>query len=204
MVLEHRSRLRKYQSDVGYAVEKLQKKGVVVTYDDQELTHTNITGDSRGGTEWFEKTEQQVYPDMASLPAFHGRTDSSTETYADVMYSFMLGQTGDIQRLPKRRQERTYMLDLRLGGIEVSSVSVGFNRAPSRNPTEEAEAEKARGDTALSKARDGVISPDAAAQEMGYDSCYDSSLLIADEEAAKSLRARLSNRTAKSSRNLSE
>jgi hypothetical protein len=185
----YRSRLRSYQAQVGAAAEKLSNKGIIVTYDDQTVTHENLTADSNGGAEWFEKTEQQVFSGMSTIPAFHGRTDSSTETYADVMYNFMVGQSGNMQRLPKRRQERTYMLDLRLGGIEVNGISIGFNRAPARNPVREAEAEKVRAQTAILKARSGMISPDDAAQECGYESAYDPALMLKDPEAANALRS---------------
>jgi hypothetical protein len=126
---------------------------------------------------------------MGTFPAFHGRTDSTTETYAGVVYNFMKAQSGNMQRLPKRRQERTYMLDLRLGGIEVDGISIGFNRPPASNAVNEATAEQVRTETAVFKAQKGMISPDKAAQECGYESAYDPALMVKDPEAAKALRA---------------
>jgi hypothetical protein len=183
------TRLRTYQSQVGTAAEKMTNKGIVVTYDDQTVKHDNLTSDSRGAADLFEKNEQQVMSGLGQPPAFFGRTDSSTETYANVMYNFMLAQSGNVQRLAKRRQERTYMLDLRLAGQDVASVSIRFNRAPARDPNNEARADKLRTETAILKAMNGIISPDDAAQELGYDSAFDASLLIKDPEASKSLRA---------------
>ena len=81
------------------------------------------------------------------------------------------------------------MLDLRLAGQDVDGVSLSFNRAPARNPTNEAEADKTRTETAILKAESGIISPDSAAQELGYDSAFDASLLTDNPEAAKSLHA---------------
>ena len=80
------------------------------------------------------------------------------------------------------------MLDLRLGGVVVDGVSLSFNKAHARDPLSEAQAEQVRTDVALKKAEKGVISPDEAAQELGYDSAYDPSLMLKDPEAAKALR----------------
>jgi hypothetical protein len=109
-------------------------------------------------------------------PAFFGRTDSTTETYADVVYNLLLAQVSNIQRLVKRRQEATYRLDLLLAGISAKGISLSFNRAHGRNPLQEAQADQVRLQTAIEKVKAGIISADRAAQELGYDSAFDSSL----------------------------
>lgn len=182
-------RLRKYQFDVASAAQSMTNTGLVVTYDDQKPEHHNITGDSKGAADIHRLVEEHVFSGMATFPAFHGRTDSTTETYANVVYNFMLAQSGNMQRLAKRRQERTDKLDLRLAGLEVYGLSLLFNRAHARDPLEEANAEKVRTETAILKAEKGILSPDEVAQELGYDSAYDPTLLSKDPAAAKALRA---------------
>jgi hypothetical protein len=120
--------------------------------------------------------EEQVMSGVAMQPAFFGRTDSTTETYADVVYNLLLAQVGNIQRLVKRRQEATYKLDLLLGGLDVKSVSLTFNRAHARNPLQEAQADRVRVQTAVEKVRAGIIDADTAAQELGYESAFDAGL----------------------------
>lgn len=127
---------------------------------------------------------------MSTFRAFHGRTDSTTETYAYVVYHFMMAQSGNVQRLAKRRQERTYRLDLRLAGLDVDGVSMVFNRNHALNPLQEAQASMVKTNEVLSKVEAGVISPDEGAQELGYDSWYDPTLIENDPEAAKRLRAK--------------
>lgn len=184
----YRERAQNYLAKVGAAAEKLSHKGLIVTYDDQKVDHSNVTSDARGAYDVFRMNEEQVFSGLGTFPAFHGRTDSTTETYADVVYNFMLAQAANVQRLVKRRQERTYMLDLRLGGLEVNSVSLNFNKAHARDPLSEAQAEQVRTDVALKKAEKGVISPDQAAQELGYDSAWDAALMLNNKEAAEKLR----------------
>jgi hypothetical protein len=186
---EYHSRARAYLAAVGAAAENLSNKGLIVTFDDQKVEHSNVQSNGSGAYDLFRISEEQVFSGMASIPAFHGRTDSTTETYAYVMYHFMKAQSSNVQRLAKRRQERTYRLDLRLAGIEVNGISLGFNNFHALKPLEEADARKLRVETALLLAEKGVISPDKAAQEMGYDSAFDPALMVQNPEAAKSLRA---------------
>jgi hypothetical protein len=113
------------------------------------------------------------------MPGFHGRTDATTETFADVVYYLLTAQVANMQRIVKRRQERTYMLDLRLGGIDVDAVSLAFNKAHSRNGLNEAQTEDQKFKTVLAKVEKGLITPDEGAQELGYDSWFDAELVTA-------------------------
>lgn len=184
----YQKRATAYLARVNKALEANFNKGLLTHFRDQEIKHTNVAGDARGAADIFSMNEQQVFSGMGTFPAFHGRTDSTTETYAFVVYQFMLAQAASGQRLVKRRQEATCRLDLLLGGVEVDAVNVVFNRAHALNPLEEAQAEQAVFETAKEKAECGMISPDEAAQECGYESAFDPELMNANPEVAKSLR----------------
>jgi hypothetical protein len=123
-------------------------------------------------------SEEQVFSGLGAMPGFHGRTDSTTETFADVVYYLLTAQVANMQRPVTRRQERTYMLDLRLGGIEVDSVSVRFNKAHSRNAKAEAETEEIKQRVVFDRVRAGLIAPDEGAQELGYEAWEDLELLF--------------------------
>ena len=174
---EYQTRAKKYLAAVAEAVKPSIRDGLLLHFRDQKADKTSITGDARGARELFDSNEQQVISGFGSIPAFFGRTDSTTETYADVVYNLLCAQAGNVQRLGKRRHEKTSRLDLRLGGVDVQGVSVQFSRAHSRDPLKEAQAEQIRVETALTKAKAGMISPDQAAQEMGYESAFDPELL---------------------------
>jgi hypothetical protein len=125
-------------------------------------------------------SEEQVFSGLGTYPAFHGRTDSTTETFADVVYYLLTAQVGNMQRVVKRRQERTYMLDLRLGGIDVDSVSLNFNKAHSRNALQEAQTEEQRFQTVLEKVKVGLITPDEGARELGEENWFDEEKIFGD------------------------
>ncbi|HEY9282323.1 MAG TPA: hypothetical protein VIP46_02615 [Pyrinomonadaceae bacterium] len=185
---QYRGRLRRYLAEVGKAAEQVSNTGLLVTYDDQKVQHDRVTGDSRGAYDVFRMNEEQVFSGLGTFPAFHGRTDSTTETYANVVYNFMLSQAANFQRVIKRRHEHTCRLDLRLGGVPFDGVSMQFNREKARNPLQQAQADRINDERSIKKAEKGIISPDEAAREMGYDSAFDPQLLVADKEGANRLR----------------
>ncbi|HEV7376484.1 MAG TPA: hypothetical protein VGN95_17360, partial [Pyrinomonadaceae bacterium] len=185
---EYNTRAQKYLSSVRKVFDNNFVKGLLVHFRDQKIEHSNVASDARGAYEVWRMNEEQVMSGTAMPPAFFGRTDSTTETYAGVVYHLLTSQVSNIQRLAKRRQEATYRLDLSLAGIEVDGLSLSFNRAHVLNPLQDAQAEQIGVTVAIQKARAGIISPDEAAQEMGYDSAFDPELLSSHPEAANSLR----------------
>lgn len=189
---QYNSRAQKYLASVRNVLNGSFIRGLLVHFRDQKIDHSNVPSDARGSSEIFRVVEEQVMSGLAMQPAFFGRTDSTTETYAGVVYNLLTAQVSNIQRLAKRRQEATYRLDLTLAGIDVDGVSLSFNRAHALSPLEEAQAEKARVETVLEKIKGGIISPDQGAQELGYDSAFDPSILSDSPELAGTLqRARL-------------
>jgi hypothetical protein len=151
-------------------------KGMIIMTDDQDVKHFNVAGDARGGKELFDQNEQQVFSGLGTQPALHGRTYSTTETYAGVVYNMLVTDSLNIQRLPKRRMERTYMLDLLLQGLIVDSVSLQFNETQSLKPLEQANTDKVRAETEILKMDKKLISPDQAAQALGYDQAFSSEM----------------------------
>lgn len=190
---EFQSRAATYLARVKASLDGNLNKGLLVTYKDQKVEHSPVTQSGQGAYEIFRVVEEQVMSGLAMQPAFFGRTDSTTETYADVVYNLLLAQIGNIQRLAKRRQEATYRMDLRLAGIEVDGVSLQFNRAQARDPQKEASAKQSNWQTVKEKVQEGLISPDEGAQELGYETWFDPELLSLSSEAADSMSAQRAN-----------
>lgn len=186
---EYQKRAKAYLSKMADAVSGIWQKGLLLMFRDQKLDFHSVTGNAQGVKDIFEIIEGQVFNGFGMQPSLFGRVHSTTETFADVVWSQLDAQVGNIRRLPKRRMERSYKLDLMLAGITVDGVSMKFNRTPSRNALKEAQAEQARTTLALDKAKAGIISPDQAAQELGYDAAFDASLLSDQPQVAKQLAA---------------
>jgi hypothetical protein len=186
---EYRRRCTDYLKRVTASLDGNFNKGLVVAFRDQKISHDNVAGNAQGAYDVNRMVEEQVMSGLAMQPAFFGRTDSTTETYADVVYNLLLAQVANVQRLAKRRQEQSYRLDLRLGGLAADSISVKFHKAHARDVLKEAQARQIEQTMVLERARAGVISPDEAAQELGYDSAFDPDLMNAAPDVAASLRA---------------
>lgn len=178
---EARSRATSYLARVAKKLSGNFKEGLLVHYNDQKVGHTPVATAASGVAELNTVSEQQVFSGMGAMPGFHGRTDSTTETFAYVVYQLLLAQMGNMQRPVRRRMESTYRLDLRLGGIEVDGISVGFNKAHSLDPKAEAETDAIVLQNMLTKVRAGLVSPDEGAQELGFDSWFDAELLVGSD-----------------------
>lgn len=175
---EYKIAAEQYLAKVVKTLESGFTKGLVASYKDIELKHTNVAEGATGLYDANRISEEQIMSGLGQPPAFFGRTDSTTETYADVVYHLLEAQMQKVQRIAKRRQERTYRLDLRLGGIEVDAVSLQFNKAHSRNAKAEAETNEIKFRDVLARVKAGAITPDEGAQELGYDSWADDALLF--------------------------
>ena len=185
---EYNGRSTKYLKEVTNSLSGNFNKGLVAAFDNMKFSGENVTANGSGFYEVYRVIAETFMSGLKQQPAFFGRTDSTTETYADVVYQLLLANADNFQRVVKRRRERTYRLDLRLGGLQVEGVSLKFNKSFSRNRLSDAQAEQTETQTALEKARSGIISADQAAQELGYDSAYDSNILEENISLARELK----------------
>jgi len=174
---EFETRKKTYLNDVVTALQDNFFKGLMVTYNDQEIQHHNITGEARGAKDVWDLNEEQMASSMLVDPLFMGRAFNTTETFGNVVYRFIVGHVENVRRLVKRRMERTYELHLRLAEIFVDDVIFAFNPQPARDPlaTEEAFSLKQR--SVIERVQNGMIPPDVGAQELGYDNWFDVSRL---------------------------
>lgn len=143
-------------------------KGILVLPEEQELANHKLTGDARGVSEVVKMIEEQVFSGLCQDPALGGRSYSTTETYAGVVYEVLLALLGNMRQAVKRFMEKVYMLDLSLFGLPVDGVSIVFNPDKSLNPNTETLGQRYKLMNTLDKAKSGMISPDVAAQEEGY------------------------------------
>lgn len=184
---EFNDRAKTYLGRVRDALLGNWLNGLLVMYRDQKLDFHNVTGSAAGVEKIWEVIESQIFSGLGMQPSLFGRVHSTTETFADVVWSQLDAQVGNMRRLPQRRMQRTYQLDLLLGGLAVNGVTVKFARTPSRNALKEAQAEQVKVNTELAKAKAGITSPDQCAQALGYDAAFDPELLNAAPELAGAL-----------------
>lgn len=142
--------------------------GVAVSYDDVSINHNSLTGDARGVSDIFQLIEQQIASGIDIDPALLGRTYSTTETYAGVVYHAFLSSINNTRRLIKRALEKIFLMHLIYLNYPVKKVKVIFNPDKSLNPEKEATAEKIKIENVILKINAGLIDRDTGAKELGY------------------------------------
>ena len=172
-VNEYQKRVQDYLSEVLKAFKENFQEGMAVYTSDITVERTNLTSDARGVQEIFRMNEEQVFSGLGSDASMHGRTYSTTETYARVVYDLLQRHVEGFQRPVKRRIERTYQLDLALAGIPVEQVTLHFNRARSQDPLTDARAQDLAWRVLREKVETGLVDPNNAARELGYDGWND-------------------------------
>jgi len=174
---EYKSHCEEYASTVLDSMNKNFSQGMMVKYNDQTIEHFNITGEARGAKDIMQMNEEQVFSGIGTDPAMHGRSYSTTETYAGVVYNMLVNDAGNFRRLAKRRMESTYRLDLLTMGILTDGVMFQWNPIPGMNRKDQEEAEAKRLENIIKKRDAGFINQEQAAQELGYDEPW-----LSDEE----------------------
>ncbi len=172
---EYQKRVQAYLADVLKAFKENFQEGMAVYTSDISVERTNLTSDARGVQEIFRMNEEQVFSGLGSDASMHGRTYSTTETYARVVFNLLQRHVEGFQRPVKRRIERTYQLDLALAGIPVEQVTLHFHRARSQDPLTDARAQDLAWRVLREKVETGLVDPNAAARELGYDGWNDAS-----------------------------
>jgi hypothetical protein len=166
---EYQDRLKRKLTDFAKSFRANFESGAAVAYDDTEVAHHSVTNDARGAIELFREIEQQVASGIDIDPALLGRSYSTTETYAGVVYSAFLAQNRNVRRLIKRALEKIYKTHLAMSGYNVRSLKVRFHPDPSLNPKLEAESEGIKIDNVIKKINAGLIDRDTGARELGYE-----------------------------------
>jgi hypothetical protein len=182
MDIEYNKRVEAYLGNLLEAFEANYRKGLMLHASDVKINHTNTTGDARGAYDIHKLNEEQVFSGINNDPAMHGRSYSTTETYADVVYNLLVNQTNSFRRLVKRRHEKTMRLDLALRGILVQDIALQMNGNDQRDSEKAANTEQIKWNTIKEKVQQGAIDPDQAAQELGYDEWFDASKISGGQQ----------------------
>lgn len=175
---QFRVRYQDFIKEIVTSLSENSRDGFMGVPSDIDLDNFSVAQDIRGVKEVMERVDRKIYNGLKSDPGLHGDHTARTETFLTVIYKVLVHYSENIRRIVKRMLEYIYYLDLLLGGIFISdeSVSIRFNENSSLKPNIEALAERYKILNLKDKLSIGLISPDRAAQELGYSSFYDEDL----------------------------
>jgi len=143
--------------------------GTIVGYDeDHEFNFHSTTKNLNGIGEIFNTNEIQVANGLKYNPTFMG-VNTKTEAALTIVFTKMLAQLKNIQRLIKAFLEYGYVLELQLAGYNFNYLRVEFKPSTITDDLKMQQGQeiKIRNYSALYAA--GIISQETFADEMGFE-----------------------------------
>lgn len=164
-----KERCMEYLVKVSAQLKESFSEGIVTGFKGAfDFDVQSITGDAKGIKEIFQMNEEQLFSAIGADPAMHGRTYSTTETYASVVFSKMASQLGNYQRMVADGLEFGWGLDLTLAGLP-GGIEVEFNSTQSLRNLQEAQTRMIEIANAEALYQGGVIDQGEKARKLGYN-----------------------------------
>lgn len=164
------ARMKKYLDDQAEQIKSNYRDGLAIGFKDSfEVNAHSLMQSAPGATEIFKNIEEQVFSGLKSDPALHGRTYSTTETYAGVVYEKMLQIITNYQRPVKQVLEYGFKLHLNLMGMEYEELYIEFQASKSLSSERDEATYSTKIDNLIKLYNQGIIDQNQFAQEAGYD-----------------------------------
>lgn len=146
------------------------ENGLAVGYMDEfEVDHTETTEGGKNVAAVNQLNEEQMFSSLGQDPALGGRTYSTTETYAGVVYDKFLNGVSSVQSIVADVLSRGFTLHLQMKGYPIKNAFVTFTKAKSLTNKTDAEADFMAQKVNHELYSDGIITQEQYAGNMGYD-----------------------------------
>lgn len=146
------------------------REGVAVGYkDESEIEIKDVTGNTSGIADIVQLIEEQMMSALNQDPALAGRTYSTTETYAGVVYDKYLRGMNRLQSCAADIMERGIFLHLAGNGLPIKGVKVSFEQAKSLTNKVDAEANFMNQKVCHALYEDGIYDQNQYANKIGED-----------------------------------
>ena len=170
----YKARLEKLLVDTKTAVQEGMGEGVMVGYkEDHEFTFNSTTKDLRGVQALYEHNEIQIANGLKISPQFigvgQGGGQTGTETGLSIIFTKMLSQLTNIQKLIAANLKFGYSLELKLAGFKFQNLRVEFGPSTIADDLKFQQAQEIKIRNVDNKYNMGVISQQQKADELGYD-----------------------------------
>jgi hypothetical protein len=165
---KYQERCLKYLNEITDQIKEGFGDGIAAGFKGAfEFTIQGVSGDARGIAEMFKQNEEQLFSAIGADPAMHGRTYSTTETYASVVYSKMVSQLANVQRMVGTSLAFGWNLDFLLAGLP-TTAGFRFKASQALSNLQEAQAEMVEIANAEALYQGGVIDQQEKANRLGY------------------------------------
>lgn len=146
------------------------KEGIVVGYnEDHEFDFNSTTKNLNGVSDLYDQNERQVANGLKMAAQFLGVGGSGAETGINIIFTKMLSQLQNVQKLIAANLQHGYSLELRLAGFRFQSLHVEFNPSTITDELKFQQAMEYKVRNVFNKYQAGVIGMQQMADELGYD-----------------------------------
>lgn len=143
--------------------------GTIVGYnEDHEFEFHSTTKNITGLSDLYNLNETQIANGLKYSPTFMG-VNTKTEAALTIIFTKMLSQLKNVQRLVKAFLEYGYALDLRLAGYSFNYLRVDFSPSTITDDLKLQQAEEIKIRNLRVLYADGIISQDTYADSLGYE-----------------------------------
>jgi len=145
-------------------------EGVVVGYnEDHEFDFNATTKNLNGVSEIYNMNEVQVANGLKMASEFLGVSGEGSETGINIIFTKMLSQLQNVQKLVAANLKHGYMLELRLAGFIFNNLNVEFEASTITDDLKFQQAQEYKIRNSFNKYMGGVIGMQQFANELGYD-----------------------------------
>lgn len=146
------------------------KDGVVVGFnEDHEFEFQSTTKNLNGVSDIYNQNEVQVANGLKMAPPFLGVGGSGAETGINIIFTKMLSQLQNVQKIIAANLKHGYTLELKLAGFSFKNIQVEFEPSTITDELKFQQAQEYKVRNVFNKYMLGVIGMQQAADELGYD-----------------------------------
>lgn len=145
-------------------------EGIVVGYkEDHEFNFNSTTKNLNGVADIYAQNERLVANGLKVAPEFLGIGSGGAETGINIIFTKMLSQLQNVQKIVAANLKYGYSLELKLAGFNFKHLQVEFNPSTITDELKFQQGMEYKIRNVFNKYQMGVIGQQTAAFELGYD-----------------------------------
>jgi hypothetical protein len=194
-ITKYQDRINNYFDNTVKEFAEIQPDDNFYTWDDVEIKVVGAETHQGGSDSTWRLNHsiavEEVVTAMHLYPWALGKTFQTTKNWVQSQFDLMVSQVESVQKAAIRFIGWIVNTELSLKGIHDVSINISFD--PRRDPSfkDIAWAEGQLTQDVIRKIRNGIISPDQGARELGYDKAYNPEAITTQQEIEESKIIRL-------------
>lgn len=167
---EYEARLDAFLKEASKRASEGFRDGISVGFkEDVEYDFQSASKNASGVNELFQENELQIASGLKTDASLLGRGYSTSETQITIVFTKLIAELGNIQKLVKEVLEYYITLELKLQGWDFKYLRVDFNPSTLLDELKMQQGQEIKIRNVQAKYLLGIISLETAADELGYE-----------------------------------